>query len=47
MLCDLSDDRGKAFLPEITASFGLELFFSDFELRISELSAVSHSRSCR
>ena len=27
MLCDLSDDRGKAFLPEITASFGLELFF--------------------
>ena len=29
------------------ASFGLEFIFSDFELRISELSGVSHSQSFR
>ena len=44
----------KAFLL-LLESFGLELFFSDFELRISEffelriseLSDVSHSQNCR
>ena len=28
-------------------SFGLEPVFSDFELRISEVSGVSRSQSCR
>ena len=30
-----------------SASFGLGILFSDFELRISELSGVSHSQPCR
>ena len=36
-----------AYKTGILASFGLGLLFSDFESRISELSGVFHSHSCR